>query len=147
MDDLIIPLEVAAALVLLLLIALVAVVVRRRWLSRGLGAFDCSLRTSDRPHGKGWKLGVARYGPDEVEWFRVFDLSPRPRSVLPRAGLVVQDRRQPQGVEALAVMTGFVVVRCQRAGGVVELAMSEDSYTGFASWAEAGPPGQNVSVA
>ena len=29
----------------------------------------------------------------------------------------------------------------------VELAMSEQAYTGFAAWLEAAPPGQNVNVA
>jgi hypothetical protein len=71
----------------------------------------------------------------------------RPRQVLQRSDLMVQQRRNPTGAEAFSVMSGFVIVRCRRGGGFVELAMSEQSYTGFASWLEAAPPGQNVSVA
>ncbi len=147
MGDLLIPLEVVGALLVLLVAALAGVVLRRRWLARGVGTFDCSLRTTTGAHGKGWALGVARYEADRIEWFRVFSVSVRPREVLQRADLMVQQRRTPSGAEAFSVMSGFVVVRCRRGNGFVELAMSEQSYTGFASWLEAAPPGQNVSVA
>ena len=147
MGDLLIPLEAVGALLVLVVGAVVGVVVRRRWLSRAFGTFDCSLRTRLGPHGKGWRLGVARYEADRIEWFRVFSPSVRPRQVLRRSELDVQERRKPSGAEAFSVMSGFVIVRCRRGAGVVELAMSEQSYTGFASWLESAPPGQNVSVA
>lgn len=147
MDDLLIPLEAVGVLLVLLVAAIVGVVVRRRWLSRSFGTFDCSLRTETGPHGKGWQLGVARYEADRIEWFRVFSVSMRPRHVLQRGDLMVQERRTPSGAEAFSVMSGFLIVRCRLARGMVELAMSEQSYTGFASWLESAPPGQNVSVA
>jgi hypothetical protein len=147
MGDLLVPLEVVGALIMLVVAAFSSVVLRRRWLSNGAGAFDCSLRSVMAPHGKGWTLGIARYQSDRIEWFRVFDLSPRPRQILFRSDLMVQDRRSPRGVEAFAVMTGFVIVSCRRGTSFVELAMSEQAYTGFASWLESAPPGQNVSVA
>ena len=147
MHGLIIPLEVVGLLLLLLVAGVVGVVFRRRWLGRRAGTFDCSLRTSTGAHGKGWALGVARYEADRIEWYRVFSVSPRPRQILRRVDLMVQERRSPSGAEAFSVMTGFVIVRCRRGSAFVELAMSEQSYTGFASWLEAAPPGQNVSVA
>lgn len=147
MGDLLIPIEVVGALLGLVVAALAGVVARRRWLARGVGTFDCSLRTSARAHGKGWVLGVARYEADRIEWFRVFSVSVRPREVLQRGDVMVQERRMPSGAEAFSIMAGFVIVRCRRGAGWVELAMSEQSYTGFASWLEAAPPGQNVSVA
>jgi hypothetical protein len=147
MGDLLIPLEVTGALLALLPLGLAAVIVRSRWLGRESGSFDCSLRATAGPHGKGWTLGMARYEDDRIEWFKVFDLWPRPRQTLLRTDVLVQERRLPRGVEALAVMPGFVVVRCQHGPALVELAMSEQSYTGFASWLEAAPPGQNMSVA
>jgi hypothetical protein len=146
-DGLIIPLEVVGLLLVLLVAALVCVVLRRRWLSRKVGTFDCSLRTVTGKNGKGWHLGVARYEQDRIEWYRVFTWSMRPGQVLPRSDLMVQERRSPHGAEAFSVMSGFVIVRCRRGRSFVELAMSEQSYTGFASWLEAAPPGQNVSVA
>lgn len=147
MSGLLIPLEAVGALLGLLIVLAVGVVVRRRWLGRGVGTFDCSLRTTLDRMGKGWTLGVARYEDDRIEWFRVFGVVLRPKKVLRRSDLAVQERRYPSGPEAFAVMSGFVIVRCAHEGRQIELAMSEQAYTGFASWLEAAPPGQNVSVA
>jgi len=146
-NDLLLPLEVIAALVLLSALLVAGFVGRRRFLSRSSGTFDCSLRTSTERMGKGWVLGLARYEADRIEWFRVFDLSMRPRRVLLRGDMQVQQRRYPTGPEVFSLMSGFVVVRCAYEQGHLELAMSEQAYTGFASWLESAPPGQNVSVA
>jgi hypothetical protein len=146
-SGLLIPLEAVGALAVLLLLLVLGVVTRRRWLGRGVGTFDCSLRMTLDRVGKGWTLGVARYEADRIEWFRVFGVVLRPARVLLRADLAVQERRFPSGPEAFAVMSGFVIVRCAYDGRQIELAMSEQAYTGFASWLEAAPPGQNVSVA
>ena len=147
MPGLWIPVEVLAALLLLVLLLGCSVVARRRWLSRGTGTFDCSLRTTEASLGKGWALGVARYEEDRIDWFRVFAVSIRPDHVLRRGEVFVQERRYPHGPEAFAVLAGSVVLRCRERGRFVELAMSEQASTGFASWLEAAPPGQNVSVA
>jgi len=145
--DVLIPLEVVGALAAVFAVLVVAFVTRRRWLSRYSGTFDCSLRSGTDRLGKGWVLGLARYEDDRIEWFRVFDLSPRPRRVLQRSTLHVLERRHPSGPETFTVMPGSVIVRCSYASGPIELAMSAQSYTGFASWLESAPPGQNVSVA
>jgi Protein of unknown function (DUF2550) len=147
MSGLLLSLEVIGALLLVAGFLLAVIVARRRWLGRDIGAFDCSLRLESAAVGKGWRLGLARYHNDRIEWFRVFDISPRPRHILLRVDVLVQERRIPQGVEALSVMTGFVIVRCERGTSPVELAMSDRSYTGFASWLESAPPGHNISVA
>jgi Protein of unknown function (DUF2550) len=147
MGGLLIPLEVVGALLLVLALFVGGVVARRRWLSRRSGSFDCSLRTTEGTLGKGWQLGVARYEEDRIEWFRVFAVTVRPNRVLQRGDVVVQDRRYPRGPEAFSVMAGSVILRCRDRGRFVELAMSEQASTGFASWLEAAPPGQNVSVA
>lgn len=148
MDGLVLGLEILLALLLLGLLWVAGVAVRRRWLGRGFGAFDCSLRrrSSSRP-GLGWSLGVARYGSDTVDWFRVFGFSPRPSHSLVRRHLTILGRRVPAGHETFAVMTGFVVLVLAHGEEQVELAMSEQAATGFASWVEAGPPGQHVNVA
>lgn len=147
MHDLLVPLEVVLALAIVMVATLSGIVGRRRWLRRGVGTFDCSVRTTLASLGKGWRLGVARYGDDRIEWFRVFSLTPRPSRVLARSELMVQQRRYPSGPEVFSVMSGVVIVRCASGSGPVELAMSEQAYTGFASWLESAPPGQNVSVA
>ena len=138
-------LDALAAVVVLGLLALGLLALRRRLLTRRGGTFDCSLRLHEGPHGKGWVLGVGRYNGDDLEWYRVFSYSPRPRRVLARRQLQVLDSREPSGVEVFSLLAGAVVVRCRDAGGPVELAMGPDSQTGFLSWVESAPPGVSTA--
>lgn len=147
MDEVVVPLAVIGAMVAALVLFVLLFVLRRILLTRKVGAFDCSMRTSPEGRRTGWVLGVARYRPDRLDWFRAFAISPRPVRSLPRGALAVLDSRRPHGAEAYSVMPGAVVVRCEHAGTTLELAMSKDAYTGFSSWLESAPPGQNVNVA
>ena len=136
--------DVLAVLVALGLLALGSLVLRRRFISRRGGTFDCSLRlrpTASGRAGQGWTLGIARYSGDSLEWYRVFSYAMRPRRVLARRELQVVDRREPQGTEAFSLLSGAVIVRCLAAEGPVEFAMSTDTLTGFLSWVESSPPG------
>ena len=136
--------DVLAALVALGLVALGLLVLRRRFLSRRGGTFDCSLRLRPAANprtGQGWTLGIARYSGDTLEWYRVFSYALRPKRVLGRRELQVVDRRDPQGAEVFSLLSGAVVVRCIGADGPVEFAMNEDTLTGFLSWVESAPPG------
>jgi hypothetical protein len=74
----------------------------------------------------------------------VFSYATRPRRVFGRRDLHVVERRDPQGTEALALLSGAVVVRCRDGDGFVDLAMSRDALTGFMSWLESAPPGHRV---
>lgn len=142
---------------LLLLLALLVLLVlgmasRRRWLQRGGGTFDCSLREPRRGsrsvgYGKGWVLGVARYEGDQLHWFRVFSFSPRPRHSLSRRAVAVRGRRVPRGPESFALLSGAVVVELDVAGRLLELGMGSDELTGMLAWLESAPPGQGFSVA
>jgi uncharacterized protein DUF2550 len=144
---LLIPLEVVVAVLAVTAFLLISVAARRRFLTRGVGAFDCSLRYGERHQGTGWRLGVARYEADRIDWYRIFSASPRPGTSLVRAELLVQERRRPSGAESFAVLAGSIIARCRYRGDEVELAMTDQAYTGFAAWLEAAPPGQNVNVA
>ncbi|WP_323132340.1 DUF2550 domain-containing protein [Kineococcus indalonis] len=144
MRELLLSLEVAGACALLVLVCLVLVVVRRRRLTGRLGTFDCSVR---QPGTRRWSLGVARYETDRLDWYRTFSLSPRPSRSFARGALDVTRRRDAEGHERLAVQPDALVVECRHSGEQLELAMSTDAYTGFASWLESAPPGQNVNVA
>jgi hypothetical protein len=129
---------------LVLVVALlygVALIVRRRAIARDGGTFELSYRQHTDHPGRGWVLGLGRYSGDELEWFRIFSLSPRPRVVWRRDRLSYAGRRRPEGAEEMSLYDGHVVVSCAYAGDLVELAMSEASLTGFQSWLEAGPPG------
>jgi hypothetical protein len=143
--ELLLSLEIAGACAVLLLAVLVAVVLRRRRLTSRLGTFDCSVR---QPRGarRRWALGVARYETDRLDWYRTFSLSPRPSCSYARRALDVTLFREAEGNELAAVQPGAMVVECRHEDVEIELAMSHDAYTGFASWLESAPPGQGVNV-
>jgi hypothetical protein len=151
--DVVTLLDAAGVVVLVISLGLVGLAMRRRWLQRGGGTFDCSLRLPGGVrgkgvgYGKGWTLGVARYTGDRIDWYRVFSPSPRPRHSFGRRQLLVRGRRTPSGTESFALLAGAVVVECGVDGRTVELGMGEGELTGFLAWLEAAPPGQNVSVA
>jgi len=128
--------DVAGVLLLLTVAYGVALVVRRRVLARNGGTFELSHRA-----GRGWVLGFGRYSGERLEWFRIFSLSPRPKQSWRRDDLTYDGRRQPLGAEQTSLYPDHLVIECQTPRGVVELAMSAASLTGFQSWLEARPPG------
>lgn len=95
--------------------------------------------------GRGWSYGIAQYGADRVDWYRIFSYAFRPAAVLNRRDLEVIGRRDPEGTEELALFPGWTILDCRFGAGYAELALSEDALTGFLSWLEAAPPGQGVS--
>jgi hypothetical protein len=130
-------------------LVLVSLFVRRRWLSRGGGTFECSVRITrpGRAHptrsSLGWMIGLGRYAGDNLEWFRTFSFYPGPRYVFGRS-MQVLGRRTPHGAEAFSLYAGHVITQVELEGyGRVELAMSERALTGFLAWTEAAPPGHD----
>jgi hypothetical protein len=134
-------------LVSLFALVLVLLAVRRRWLDRFGGTFECSVRLRVTTPGAGYVLGVARYSEGTLEWFRFFSFSLRPRVVFRRGTFDILDTREPTPVEALALNSDQRVVLIESteepspAGWEWELAMSADSLTGLLAWLEAAPPG------
>lgn len=126
--------------------ALVALPLRRRWLAREGGLFECSVRLKTATPGAGWVLGMARYNAEMLEWFRFFSYSSRPRKSFLRREVRVVTSRDPDAVEAVALYAGQRIVELEEQGpGEVraepwEIAMDPDSLTGFLSWLEAAPP-------
>ena len=135
------PVIVVCVLLVLLAVGLGAVVGRRYVLGRQLVSFDCALRKNSVRGAGGWMLGVARYTTDQLEWFRVFTLTLRPGRLFERGLLEVTDRRTRDDSELDSILPGSLVVRCRYQGEIVELAMSEQAYSGFATWLESAPPG------
>jgi hypothetical protein len=141
--------EVVGLGILIALFALGAtlglVFLRREVISRGGGTIDMNLRLSTFVSGRGWSSGLGRFAGEQLRWYRMFSFGFRPRRVLTRHELVVEDRRIPEGPERLSMPDGWIIVRCiGRAGASsveVELAMAESALTGFLSWLESAPPG------
>lgn len=132
----------ALVITVVLVVPVLFLAVRRRWLSRMGGLFDCSLRLSTRTPGAGWVLGVARYSGDNLEWFRVFSPSLRPRLIFPRSISRAGGQRDPDAIEAVVLTHDQRIVTMELTDGRSwELAMSNASLTGLLSWLESSPPG------
>lgn len=134
-------LELFGVLLLALMLLGICLVVRRRLLASGGSAFELSYRARSDKDGRGWLLGLGRYAGEDLEWFRIFSLSPRPKRVWPRADVEYAGLRRPQGAEELSLYADHVVVVCDTPDGTLELAMNPASLKGFQSWLEAMPPG------
>jgi len=130
------------ALLLLVLLYGLCLVVRRRWIARNGGTFELSHRARPDRAGRGWVLGLGRYSAGNLQFFRIFSVSPRPRLTLDRSELLYDGQRTPVAAEANSLYVGHVVVACRDASGEFELAMSPEALTGFLAWLEAAPPGQ-----
>ncbi len=158
-----------AAFLIILVLAAAGIASRRFLLERGGGTVECGLRRV--PNGS-WRLGVASYQREELNWFGALGLTMRPDVVFPRRDLTVVSRRLPTEAEAASLGPGMIVVECRLGedsgqfgpapdgfdpapgpgagigpGGTVELAMGEEALTGLLAWLEAGPPGSHFGVA
>ncbi len=132
-----------AAFLMILVLAAVGIAARRYLLERGGGTVECGLREP----GGSWRLGVASYQREELNWFGVFGVSMRPEAVFPRRDLSVVSRRMPTDAEASILGPGMIVVEFSFGdAGSVELALGESALTGLLSWLEAAPPGSHLGV-
>ncbi|MBO0843296.1 MAG: DUF2550 domain-containing protein [Nocardioides sp.] len=132
-----------AALVLLLVLAYgIGLSARRRHLL-GRGAFELSHRVRDTRPGRGWALGVGIYTDEELEWFRVFSLSPKPRRIWNRVDLSYVSSRSPEGVEELALYPDQLIVTCEIQGTPIDLGMTKTTLIGFQAWLESRRPRTN----
>ena len=136
-----------AAFLIILVLAAVGIAARRFLLERGGGTVECGLRRG--PNGP-WRLGLASYQREELNWFGALGLTMRPDVVFPRRDLTVVSRRLPTDAEAASLGPGMVVVECrvgEDTGGTIELALGEEALTGLLSWLEAAPPGSHLGEA
>jgi len=162
-------LEVVGIILVLLAAILVGLAVRRRWVARQGGTFECSLRQpgtaatgssetsapsdsadldrnlDDETPSTAWVLGVARYSGEYLEWFRFFSLAWWPKHRFLRSDVSVVEHRVPSSEEAVALYADQEIVTVSVGAGSQgyrrDLAMSPDSLTGMLSWLEAAPPG------
>jgi hypothetical protein len=138
--------DVVGGLVLLAVIGLVTFLARRTALRRGGATLNCGFRLDVAKPTRGWRTGMARLTPEDLEWFKLLSLSLQPKWTLVRRSVEVTGHREPHGAELLLVPHDCVVVACDvitRQGDPlnVELAMSEAQLTGFLAWLESAAPG------
>lgn len=138
--------EIACALLILAVLYFCWLLVRRRWISRHGGTFELSVRVRPDKAGRGWVLGVGRYAGDELEFFRVFSVFPRPSRSWSRLGLTYQGQREVDGAEGYALYDEHVVARCQTEDGPVEFALDPSALMGLLTWLEATPPGRALKT-
>ncbi len=136
--------SLVVGVLLALLAPLVSLAVRRRALQWGGGTVEVSLRLKPAEPGAGWVLGVGRFTGDDLQWYRVFSLAPRPRRTLSRRTLSICRQRPPEGPEVYALLDGAVVMECRSDREKVTLAMDPSAVTGFLAWLESRPPGATL---
>ena len=99
-----------AAFLIILILAAAGIAARRFLLERGGGTVECGLRRG--PNGS-WRLGLASYQREELNWFGALGLTMRPDVVFPRRDLTVVSRRLPTEAEAASLGPGMIVVECK----------------------------------
>ena len=99
-----------AVFLIILILAAVGIAARRFLLERGGGTVECGLRLG--PDGS-WRLGLASYQREELNWFGALGLTMRPDVVFPRRDLTVVSRRLPTEAEAASLGPGMIVVECK----------------------------------
>lgn len=120
---------------------LIVLYVRRELISHSGGTVDMNVRLNRLVPERGWAPGVGRFVGDELRWYRLFSFGLRPRRVITRENLVIDSRRPLEGAERISMPAGWVVLHCNSSGSPVEIALAEQTLTGFLSWIESAPPG------
>lgn len=125
---------------LLLILGVIAFFARLQSLRTRVGSFSCALRRSGRPAI--WKIGIAHYGVDRLDWYRTASLSFRPKHTWSRNDLDLIEKVKITDSEGVRVREFSVLVLCQCGQKRFELAMGEGAYSGLRSWVESAPPGR-----
>ncbi|MFB9721609.1 DUF2550 domain-containing protein [Planobispora longispora] len=113
-------------------------------LTRSRGSVLCCLRPT--PGKRGWRLGVARYAGERLNWIPLIGLLPRPRHVIVRRGLVVSGRRRIGTGEFFGFLEGVTALECESGTFRFELAAGYRALTGFVAWLESAPPSAHLDV-
>ncbi|SNY10725.1 DUF2550 domain-containing protein [Paractinoplanes atraurantiacus] len=140
-------LEVAGICLIAALVCLFAIFFRRRLLMVGGGTIRLQIHISTLVPGRGWSTAIGQFVGGELRIHRMFSFAFRPKRVLDRGALTIEERRRPEGPERLTIPGHWVVLKLATATDELEIAMAESTVTGFLSWLEAAPPGPPGSIA
>ena len=116
---------------------------RRRWLAGQGGMFDCALRRGSRDPALRWYLGMGRYRGEELQWFRSFSLSLKPKLRLRRGLIHSSGLTEPSRADAFLLYEDscILMVREPSTGRSFQFGVDRDVATALMSWMEAAPPG------
>lgn len=128
--------EVIGGLVLLVVALVGALAVRRRVLQRRWPTFEASVRTTPKPMGRGWTLGLGCYDENALRWYRLLSVRMRPGLVVDRRTLRITGSRCPIGHEARALLAGHVVLEVCDGDRLVELGVGDAARTHLTAWIE-----------
>ncbi|MDD7384556.1 MAG: DUF2550 family protein [Actinomycetaceae bacterium] len=129
MDQRTVIVGVEIAVLVFAVLSLLSLLLRYRLLLSTRGAFQCSVR-----RGKRWVLGVTRYRDDRLDWYPLMDWVLKPRLIILRAGMDVQEHRQSRRYDNVM----YVTLRSQ--GRTINVAMSPSAFAGIVAWMDAAPP-------
>lgn len=131
---------VGLVLLVCAIIPLLWLFLRRRWLARSGGIFDCELNLGSESMPR-WALGVLRYSGEDLEWFRVLALGFRPERVLRRSAARIRAKVQPvlNGIDSTQRLVRLET-ESESTAIAWDLAMDADAATGLLAWLEAAPP-------
>ncbi len=130
--------------VLLLIVTVALLLVRRMWIMRQGVCFDLCVNQETEHSAKGWMLGFAVYGSSELLWFRAFSLVPAPKFRFARGTVLIDNRREPEGAEHVALHDDHVIVETKNETSVRQLALHPIDLTTLLAWLESSPPGLDV---
>lgn len=128
--------ESVGGVLVVVVVLLATLTIRRRIIQRRWPSFEASLRTTPKPMGQGWTLGIASYDGDLLRWYRLLSFRARPVIVLDRRTLQITGSRCPTGPEARALLAGHVILAVADGDRVVELGVCDATRTHLTAWIE-----------
>lgn len=124
---------IVSALLLFMLVCittLLYLIFRIRRIGQTVGSFECWTR---KPGETAWTSGMARFGEDELQWYRLIGFSSEPHLRLKRRGMLVS---VPQNLKT----SPTVEITITSQDVEVECVMATQWYNGVVSWVESEAP-------
>ncbi len=140
-----ISLEIVVGVLLgVLAVGFAGVFLRRRSIARGKLLTLCGVR---HPHDDRWRVGLARFGTNRLEWFPLVGVTLRPRHTWDRLLLELDAPLTLEGSDRIDLLPDAFGVSCVYGDVQFDLAVQPPAYTALRSWLEASPPGAQANVA
>lgn len=130
MGYLMIFLIVLLSILLATLVGISFLLLRIKMIGNIVGTFECWARLKPQ---SGWTSGMARFGQDELQWFRLVGFYYGPQLRLSRRNMRIS-------VPHNLTTSPTVVVEIEADGQRVECTMATQWYNGLVSWVESEAP-------